>query len=594
MKKLVVVLMTWLMVAGIAIAATPFGSGGGVFGSSYPASVSVTPEQYGAVGNGTTNDTAAFLLAIASGKTVVGTLGKTYRIDGTLTLSANQVFEGNGCLLIRAGFPFTGGQSVGTTTTAINGSTTSVVVTDGSQFVIGMWITFHKGAQPNIGWDIDNATQNLRTISNPTRISNIVGNTLTVSSAPLANVSFTGTTDVTTNFPMLVLSAGSIARNLNIDGRKSVFPSTMWATDQEIELLSAPGAIVENCNILNAAGEGIMVSASDYAKIKNCTITAPAGNGIHLSGSIGVLIDGCTISSPNQVTKVGHVMGGVGWSNVVSHTTVTNCYFYGGIGIGGIDSVDNSDTSITENTFNNCTLAIKWETSAGGTTPLRTLVSNNRMYNCVSVSFNGELGVQSADVVFSNNIMYKTNLIFDDSANLLCTGNFISLIDITDQTSMGCVALSTNSGRCIVSENEFVGGNYAVSATASSTDILITQNIMYNQYHWGILLGSSASGVYEIANNIIRNTSAAYASYYGITFTGANTYINHNRLTLAKGAGGIEVYAAGVIERNTIVGTADDSILVHTGGLTPLIDRNLLFEAVNDAGGVSVIIASGT
>lgn len=49
--------------------------------------MSVTPEAYGAVGNRTTNDTAAFQNALNTGQTVV-CQSKQYRLGGSLNLTS--------------------------------------------------------------------------------------------------------------------------------------------------------------------------------------------------------------------------------------------------------------------------------------------------------------------------------------------------------------------------------------------------------------------------------------------------------------------------------------------------------------------------
>lgn len=53
----------------------------------------VTPEMYGAVGNGSTNDATALQNAINSGKKVVGDLSKSYLTASTLTLTTNVTLE---------------------------------------------------------------------------------------------------------------------------------------------------------------------------------------------------------------------------------------------------------------------------------------------------------------------------------------------------------------------------------------------------------------------------------------------------------------------------------------------------------------------
>ena len=55
----------------------------------------VTPLMFGAVGDGVTDDTQAFIKAIASGKSIKVTNG-TYLITSTLTIESGIVFEGYG------------------------------------------------------------------------------------------------------------------------------------------------------------------------------------------------------------------------------------------------------------------------------------------------------------------------------------------------------------------------------------------------------------------------------------------------------------------------------------------------------------------
>lgn len=60
----------------------------------------VSPESYGAVGDGSTNDKQAFLDALATGKRVLGDPSKVYAIDGTMTICT----AGNSAWLERCRF----------------------------------------------------------------------------------------------------------------------------------------------------------------------------------------------------------------------------------------------------------------------------------------------------------------------------------------------------------------------------------------------------------------------------------------------------------------------------------------------------------
>lgn len=59
----------------------------------------VTPEMFGAVGDGTTNDQAALQAAVNTGKSVICDGSKNYRVNTSVQIPDNTVFEGNGCII---------------------------------------------------------------------------------------------------------------------------------------------------------------------------------------------------------------------------------------------------------------------------------------------------------------------------------------------------------------------------------------------------------------------------------------------------------------------------------------------------------------
>ena len=59
----------------------------------------VTPEQFGAIGDGETDDTAAIRRALATKQTVVFRCGKTYKITDSLTIYSGQIVDLNGATI---------------------------------------------------------------------------------------------------------------------------------------------------------------------------------------------------------------------------------------------------------------------------------------------------------------------------------------------------------------------------------------------------------------------------------------------------------------------------------------------------------------
>lgn len=89
----------------------------------------VTPEFYGAVGDGTTDDSAAINAALADGRPVVFTTGKTYKCDSFLTINANNKLYGNGCKIL-----FNGGGTLTPTDDLMLADHANNVLIDGFHF----------------------------------------------------------------------------------------------------------------------------------------------------------------------------------------------------------------------------------------------------------------------------------------------------------------------------------------------------------------------------------------------------------------------------------------------------------------------------
>jgi len=102
-----------------------------------------TPELYGAQGDGTTDDSAALLSAIATGKNVSLSFGKTYLVSKPLVLSANQSLFGNGATIKRANQVTT--TTTGTLTSGVTNSIT-VAAGTGANFRVGQVIDGINGA----------------------------------------------------------------------------------------------------------------------------------------------------------------------------------------------------------------------------------------------------------------------------------------------------------------------------------------------------------------------------------------------------------------------------------------------------------------
>ena len=104
-------------------------------------SVAVSPDTYGAVGDGVTDDTNALLAAFNAGYNIALTPGKTYLHRRTLQMNTNgTTLYGNGATLKRAA------QATSTTTTTITANvTTSITLASAANIQVNDQIVIEQG-----------------------------------------------------------------------------------------------------------------------------------------------------------------------------------------------------------------------------------------------------------------------------------------------------------------------------------------------------------------------------------------------------------------------------------------------------------------
>lgn len=147
---------------------------------------SVSVKDFGAVGDGVTDDTAAFVAAFSASRLVHGSPDSTYLLDEVTLTNARQVFDGKGCVITpKAGSKYalrlTGyhrqicnvrpqdpnGNCVGATTLSSNAAAgaTSILVADGSKAAVEDQVYIFND---NNRW-------------NRSRVTNVSGTTITLS-----------------------------------------------------------------------------------------------------------------------------------------------------------------------------------------------------------------------------------------------------------------------------------------------------------------------------------------------------------------------------------------------------------------------------
>lgn len=431
--------------------------------------IDVTGADYGAAGDGVTDDRAAIQAAIdaasAAGGGVVFLPAGTYLIKRPLFLPSKVTLMGAG----RGATTITKPASVKSLLTAnAPAGATSVTVTSATGFEVGGPI--HLSDTSSYEW-----------LSTQGTITDITGNVITFTNAEgLGGTGLDGalqtsrTATAYTSFPMIrnVSASTRIAvRDLTIDGNKSandptpagdptLANNTTDFTIAPIHWVETYYSLVENVEILNAAGDAYSDQAngsgatlkSTRNAIRGCIIRNPSRHGVHL----GTSMDGAFVTG-NEIT-------GCGWfalfycayacNSVASDNIINNC----ASGFAGIDDRDFGNV-IANNVVTNWTLyGIDGSTVNGGSaTPGRLTITGNRLS-----------GAGAAGRAISIN-----------QPNCTITGN---LFDIGSSSGNPCVVLGASADRTTLSSNIITGGSSGsslLSMAAGADDCRVAGNIFH-------------------------------------------------------------------------------------------------------------------
>ncbi len=544
---------------------------------------SVKPEDFGAVGDGTTDDTLALLRTVQSNQDIVFTSGKTYIVSGRITLKPGQKLTGNHATLKKAPQPV----SI-TTSTPITTGVTTQITTDQTPvgYAVGNSLVFSQGAQAQL----DNQ-KNLST--SMSKIASIQGNVITLDS-PI-NQTFSGTTDIHVSFASVEMKDGCSVVDLIFEGNSANWTWARWECTHEIDI-TGNQCIVQNCRIQNAPGEAVVLQGVGNV-VRDTQMANLNGNGVHFSGSSHAVIDNVTVNGANAVIAVGHQQGCIIASNSVDDTYISNCSLTGGLtGIGGFDSPGNSNNTFINNSIYNCGMGIQAVLSA-----TNNIISGNRIYNCgtrltgivVSADVNGGFqinnnvllncgiqirsasvgnlsapsGVQcvsnhieNADLwvgglnhskVSQNTVLAGNIRVFQQCDSLDITGNSI---DNTGDTARPCIQVDANNITNLnLSQNTITGGFSGITFGATGqTNFTIVGNSITSASSFGIRgLGNTPYASATIQGNQITNNLPTAQDWQGIYLEPQQFTVGQNRIT--NPAGQTARYGIRVVNSRTIL-----------------------------------------
>ena len=521
----------------------------------------VSPEMFGAVGDGVTLDVAALLAMIAAagvGGVMHLSPGKTYLIDRNITTLTGQRLVGNGGVLKRAA------QVVTTTTSAITATvTTSVDVTSATGFAIGQTIAFATVGVAR------SAVVYGTSLSQPITITNIVGNTLTLNQAPTIT-SATGATCFLT-FASLILGEGSIVDGVEFDGNRANWTYSRWEVTQEISTLNSGGLTnnqrVKNCVFRDAPGEAVLpyggnleISGNRYFDI--------GGNAIHLSGVINATIFNEQGVTGNIDTAVGHADGFISFSNGNAHVRMYD--LYAEEFIAGIGAMNNTDADLTAENCDFVNMYCFGIEGGAGVSGLKFQsiriagVATDITKKTGSPYYGGMVFVQlsASDYVFDNiTVTGVTVGANNKSVALSGTGSASHEIRLTGGYFEGDAIFGGLNGYVYL-DNDYVGGNVSMGAGIGG------------QFAGGSITPTAAQLAFNMTSNVYENldllegttiTGGAYGisvgtsitSMKGVTFGRATLYDQTTRAVNISAAASAVV--SGACFAGTVIRTGPNS-----------------------------------
>lgn len=346
----------------------------------------VTPEMYGAAGDGETNDydaMQAFLASPVNDKRLKA--GATYAIEGALTPASNTVLEGNGATIKR-----------------INATNNNRVL-----YVDAWGETKENILIHNVVFDGDkvHASQSFTPLVNFYTGNEGVLKNITIADCTVQNVAGHGigcyndnsTTPVKTSF-----------QNVNI---KNVTVKTIdYVGIQQATVCTT----IEGCNISGTGAENITVDTGCVdCLVDNCAISAYGqGGGIGIDESTGVKITRCYFDGTSNTAPAGYKNGitinaetGINYNTVIADNVFANNDT--GIRIGSANTTIATTAiglSITGNTFKNSTTYSVFAQKSDSSTKV---VARGNAYD-QPFDFGGDVAVATVPKCY--NIDYPFNL----------------------------------------------------------------------------------------------------------------------------------------------------------------------------------------
>jgi hypothetical protein len=418
---------------------------------------------YGAAGDGVTDDTDAIQAACAAAKAagggVVNLPPGTYLIRRPITLASNVTLRGAG----RGITTITKPASVRSLMTEdCNTAARSVTVADGSLFAVDDAIHLYDTSRYE--WD-----------STQARVQSKDGNTLNfVNTSPGSNVGANAdyhvarSGAVTTSFPLIrneLVSTNVNVRHLTLNGNKGAgdpsglnveftislvhWEETYHSAVTWCDLLDSPSDSVSDQANSGRPGTGDSSMKSTRNRVQDCRIDGAVRHAVHL----GTVMDGAYVLD-NEITNIG----GYGLfycafatGSISEGNRIDGCL----AGFAGGDDRDYGNIISGNIVTNWQTFAVEFGNSgAGGDTPGQLVITNN-LFRCLT-PVSGAIACNQPDCTIGNN-----------------------RIEMAGGTG---IAIGTEGHRCTLASNVLAGGQVSgsIGMVLAADDLRLLGNTLHN------------------------------------------------------------------------------------------------------------------
>jgi hypothetical protein len=551
-------------------------------GTGASATAIVNVKNFGATGNGTTNDTAAInsaIGALTSGATLLFPCG-AYLVTSQLSVNTSNVtIDGNSCATIKYGASSTGdimlmgnnalGSAVALSATA-NELSTSFTTVSGLGVSAGEYIYIHQGGKDfstDSGSGNDTVCDTSGCRGEILKVQSVSGNTITVTTA--LHDTYNPSVNAAVAQKLSNPQTGMTVKNITFDGQGLV--NSCLITKGLVES-TISGYIAKNCTVYGFLSETAFnlslnnVTISNISRFEgagffmegnlsltNVSISSIGNTTAQISAAGNTTVNGLTLDATgetgrafkftavrygtfNGVTVKNDPTNNNGWSfeYYSSHNTINNCVVTNnggggtGTGNGGINSFGNFNQY---NTFNNCT------------------VSGNGNIQFFIGAFDALRLGQDSHVTINGGTFTGTNSV-ESVIDLEGANPTVTNATIKGPGAQGILLVANAANGCI-SNNTFMSGTGLGGAINSNSSSNIGSGNILNGLSSNLTAGTCGTSSVSISP-----TAATVASGGTQQFTATVTGSSNTAVTWTATAGSIStsgLFTAPAVSTNTSV-----------------------------------------